>query len=207
VTDVDHLVYAVPDLDAAVAELADRLGVRPAAGGSHPGVGTRNALLSLGDGAYLEVIGPDPAQPTPARRWLGIGALATPRLATWAAKAPDIEARVQRARAAGYDPGPAVPASRRLPDGSLLEWRFAIHPEPAGDGLVPFLIDWGATDRHPARTSPAGCRLISLRAEHPRPAEITPMLTALGASLDVEYAQAPALVASIETPRGVVELR
>ena len=42
---IDHLVYAVPDLAAAVAEAEERFGVRPQAGGQHIGLGTRNALL------------------------------------------------------------------------------------------------------------------------------------------------------------------
>src|SRR5437867_7012877 len=105
---VDHLIYAVPELDQAINELERRTGVRAEYGGSHPGRGTRNALLGLGAGIYLELIGPDPNQPTPARPWLGIDETMRLRLATWAAKSPDIQARGERAKAAGYEPGPGI---------------------------------------------------------------------------------------------------
>jgi hypothetical protein len=89
---LDHLVYATPDLDASVEELAERLGTDPVPGGAHPGWGTRNALIGLGPGSYLEVIGPDPGQPRSDHpRPFLIDELTSARLVTWAYRHPDPE--------------------------------------------------------------------------------------------------------------------
>jgi hypothetical protein len=204
--DVDHLVYAVPDLAAGVAAIAALLAVAPSPGGPHPGLGTRNFLVSLGESCYLEVIGPDPEQPTPSRpRPFGLDRLPKGRLAGWAIHDSDLEGRVARSRAKGFDPGEVLPLSRQSPSG-LIEWRLTMRAEPGGDGLVPFVIDWGRTPS-PALSSSRGCTLRGLRAEHPDPGAIEAMLDALGVSLDVARGAAPALVARIATPRGEVELR
>ena len=201
------MAYGVPDLDAACHELAERLGVRPAPGGQHRGIGTHNAILALGEGVYLEVIAPDPNQPPPSRpRPFGLDALVDPRLVAWAARAPDIESRVEKARAAGYDPGNVIKLGRDLPDGGRLEWRLTFPGELAGDGLVPFLIDWGSAP-HPSVIAPQGCSLLSLRGEHPEPELVKPLLQALEVDLDVAKGRAPTLVATLQTPNGEIDLR
>ena len=204
----DHLVYVTSDVDRITDQLAERLGVRPAGGGSHIGRGTRNALLSLGPDVYLEILGPDPSQDVqqPGSRFP-----VTPLLRTWAVKAPDIDATVATARQRGVDPGPAQSMSRARPDGLVLEWRLT-----AGGGgglgtdgsvtLLPFLIDWGQTE-HPALTAPAGCTLLSLRAEDQDPGAVRAKLEALGVDLEVALGLQPALVATIDTPNGHIELR
>jgi len=204
---LDHLVYAAPNLDVAVAEMAERLGVRAAAGGKHRDISTHNALLSLGDGAYLEIISLDPAQPPPSRpRPFGLDTLSGPRLATWAVKAADIESRVERARAAGYNPGEIVALSRNLPDGGQLKWRLTLAEKPVGDGLVPFLIEW-ISKPHPSESAPKGCTLLNLRGKHPQPGLIQTFLQALEVELPLVQGPTPALIAVLQTPRGQIEIR
>ena len=50
---LDHLLWGCRDLDAAVADLYERSGVRAAFGGVHPELGTQNALARLDDGVFL----------------------------------------------------------------------------------------------------------------------------------------------------------
>jgi hypothetical protein len=203
---VDHLVLACPDLDAGVAYLRELTGVTAAGGGSHPRMGTRNALASLGGQAYLEVIAPDPAQPSPERpRPFGIDQLALPRLVTWAVRAEDIDQRVADARAGDYEPGPIMAMSRRRPDGLTLHWRLTRRDEPAFDGLVPFLIAWGGTP-HPSADTPRGLSLATLRAEHPAADDVRRMLASLGLEMEVSEGPTPRLTATLQTRRGAVEL-
>lgn len=83
-TDVfDHILLGAPDLDLGIRWVEERTGVRAKFGGNHPGSGTRNALLSLGTGHYLEIIAPDPAQANaPDDR--GLRELSSPRIIQWA---------------------------------------------------------------------------------------------------------------------------
>jgi catechol 2,3-dioxygenase-like lactoylglutathione lyase family enzyme len=206
-TKIDHLVYATPDLAAGVKRVEELLGVKAVDGGQHPGAGTRNALIGLGDGVYLEIIGPDPSQPKPNRaRRFGIDELRAPRLVTWAAKGTDLEGIVKDAKRHGLDLGPVQFGSRRRPDGVLLAWRLTVAPELNSGGIVPFFIDWGETP-HPASTLPKGCTIVALRAEHPDVNRVQAELSALGLNLRVDKGAAPALIATIRTAHGDVELR
>jgi hypothetical protein len=202
---IDHLVYAVPSLPAAVAEVAERLGVRAQAGGRHIGLGTHNALLALGPRTYLEIIAPDPEQPEPtAPRPFGIDSVSHGSLVRWALACEDIDAAVAGARRHGYDPGDVADGQRTGPTGAMLRWRTTIGE--TADGLAPFLISWGDTE-HPARSAPRGLTLETFHIEHPDPASLVPLLTALGADVEVKPSAAAALVARLGGPDGSTVLR
>jgi len=204
---IDHLVYSTADLEESVADLEARLGVRPTPGGQHPGRGTHNALLALSDRSYLEVVGPDPMQgETGSPRWFQIDRLDSPRLVTWAVKETELNKLSATAKANGISFGSVVSGTRQRSDGSWLRWRFTDPAMVVADGIVPFFIDWGDSP-HPAASAPPGPVLESLRAEHPEPTVVKRVLSSVGINLPVEFGSSPALIATLRTEGGLVELR
>jgi hypothetical protein len=204
---VDHLVYGTPDLRVGIDWIEQLVGVRATAGGQHPGGGTRNALIALGPTAYLEIVGPDPDQPAPAEpRTFGVDDVTAPRLVTWAANNGDLDRLVADAKRSGIALGAVSAGSRRTPAGALLAWRYTSPRVVVADGVVPFFIDWGTTT-HPAGDAAQGAKLVDFRAEHPEPSRVRGMLAQLGLDLAVAPGPRPALIATIDGPRGRVELR
>ena len=204
---IDHLVYATPDLQLGIAAIEKQLGVTATPGGQHPGLGTRNALVALGPASYLEIIGPDPDQPKPSGpRRFGIDDLTAPRIVRWVVKSSELAAVKTKADKAGVALGAVASGSRKRPDGVVLAWHYTDPATVVADGLVPFFIDWG-TSPHPSLTAAKGATLVQLRAEHPEAPRVQKMLDALGLDLRVSQASTPALIATIDSPRGRVELR
>ena len=199
---VDHLVYATSDLDATVAEFTAATGVRPEPGGSHPRLGTRNEQVALG-GCYLELIGPDPAQPEPAGgRLLGVdeGPPSFVAMALRPAEGETIEDLVERASSVGFDLGPIIDMHRVRPDGVTLRWRLTM-PDPERGPGVPFLIDWGETPQ-PSDTVRARAELAVLRIELPEPDAIRVLHDVLGTGVPVQRADEPRLTVEIRGPDG-----
>ncbi|RBP63452.1 glyoxalase-like protein [Brevibacterium sanguinis] len=215
----DHLVIAVPDLAENVEQCERILGVRPVPGGSHPGLGTANALLGLdvdgdgdgdsargGDGprpVYLEFIGPDPEQ-DPALAADRLAGITEPTVQRWAIRPVDFDAVVTAAATA---PGPRVDLgavadmTRRTPDGEVLEWRLTRRMPLALGGIQPFLIDWKDTP-HPSSRAMPRVGLTDFRARTPRVAETLRTLDRLDATIDVEAGDVESLHATLKGPGG-----
>ena len=206
-TRIDHLVYAVPVLESGVDHIEALLGVRASPGGRHEGRGTHNALLALGPRTYLEIIAPDPEQRAVKRPlWFEADRVTIPRLVTWAANAATLENIAQQSRLHGIDLGEVSGGQRRRADGVELRWRYTDPQRRLAQGIVPFFIDWGDTP-HPAKSAAQGAALIALRAEHPDAEQVQNTLRALGLNLPVIVGEQPALIATVESARGRIDLR
>ena len=202
---LDHIVYAAPDLDAAIEQVEQLLGVRAAIGGQHPGWGTRNALLSLGPKAYLEIMGPDPSQPEPKQpRPFGMDTISKPRMVSWVARTDDIQSVIDKAKRQALDLGELLAKSRRKPDGSELKWTMTDLTKNRMEGMIPYFINWGHS-AHPAESSPKGCRLIKLELFHPDAKRVNELLSNLGLYIQAGPGSV-ALKATIESPKGQIVL-
>jgi hypothetical protein len=96
---IDHVLIAASDLDAAAARLEAEHGLSATGGGRHEGIGTRNRIVPLGRG-YLELItvedpGEAAASPLGAALAERIEAVGD-GLMGWAVAVPDVSAHAAR---------------------------------------------------------------------------------------------------------------
>jgi len=201
---LDHFIYAGRDLDSMSAQFEQMTGVAPGRGGRHPGMGTHNALASLGNGVYFELLAVDPTQKDKLQRTMGarIEALPSPRLFAYMLKGQDLAQ--QRKVLAGHGiAADLFDASRTTPDGRTLNWRLLVpHDNPFGD-FVPKFIDWLDTP-HPSNTAKPGCTFESFEIGHPEAPRLRSLLAELGASFPVETSDRAHLRLRISSPKGCV---
>lgn len=168
---VDHVILPVRDLALEAGELKARYGLAFVEGGRHPGWGTANWIVPLGD-SYLELIAiadHEAAGRSAFGQWI---AAATPgRLLGWAVRTDSIDAVGQRLGQ------PVLPGSRDTPSGAVISWRSVGADIAAREPSLPFFIQWGdgeplpgaAAVRH--RDGPVTLKLLSVAADQERLAD------------------------------------
>jgi hypothetical protein len=219
---VDHLVVVAASLDQGVQWCERVLGVTPGPGGEHALMGTHNRLFSIASpafpNAYFEIIAINPGKPSPraapARRWFDLDdrelqlhlATTGPQLAHFVASTTRVHGGVRALARLGLDRGEVLEASRMTPQG-LLAWKIAVREDGQRlfYGALPTLIQWGEV--HPADgMAPSGVTLQSLHASHPRPDALRAGYEAIGLA-GVGLSQGPPnLVATLQTPLGLITL-
>lgn len=219
---VDHLVVAATSLAEGVAWCESTLGVTPGPGGEHPLMGTHNRLIKVASSkyplAYLEIIainsGASCARADCAKRWFDLDnsdlqqtlASSGPRLIHFVANMTQAGSGVAALALQGIDRGPLLEASRMTPSG-LLAWKITVRDDGQRlfNGTLPTLIEWGAD--HPAHNMTAsGISLQALDVCHPQADLLRAACQAIDLS-SVGISQGPpSLIATLQTPKGVVQL-
>ncbi|XOV85535.1 MAG: VOC family protein [bacterium] len=175
-TRIDHFMYATPSLEEGMTWAADTFGVQPTYAGEHIGLGTRNALLSLGS-AYLEIIAPDPAQPLEGTLGELFSALSRGGLLTWAAEG-DLALVQQVLLTYGIPSAGPKQTQRRTPEGGLLEWALLFPLSVSQGARMPFFIDWQRCV-NPRQTSPQAGTFVALSITSPDADDLGEVLSAL----------------------------
>lgn len=202
---IDHLVYAVFDLDRAIADFTQQLGIAPVFGGHHQDRGTKNALLNLGKGCYLELIAIDEWNTKVAPpRWMGLDVLQKPQITRWCLKSDDLAADQTILKAYHPEMGEQWGGQRTTASGELLAWEMLLPlPEPEVE-VVPFMVDWRNSAFHPTERLPQACTLLKLELTHPKPRQVQAYLESMGLELTVGRRQKAGIRALIESPAGEV---
>ncbi len=203
ITELDHVLIGVPDLEDGMDWWTSLTGVRPIRGGPHRGLGTHNALVGLGPHLYLELLAPDPEQraQTPTREQLS--RLDGPRPQGWCYACDDAQRTAEELSAEEISSA-RVPLSRQLPGGETLSWDL-IFPSHSLGSAIPFLIDWGRTPR-PTESAPTGCQLLEVTPIHPEPTEAQSFLARLGIERRVAEGKQSGLRLLLATERGEISI-
>jgi hypothetical protein len=201
-TTIDHFMYAVASLDEGMQWAEDTFGVLPVYAGEHLGLGTCNALLSLG-AAYLEIIAPDPAQSIEGTLGDQFAHLSQGGLVTWAVEGDLAQVQATLSDLGIRSAGPKL-TRRKTPQDDLLEWMLLFPVGSRYGARLPFFIDWMRCE-HPRQTSPIAGKFRSLSVSTPDATDLRRILAAI--DLDVSVAEGePHLDVRIETATGEVLL-
>jgi hypothetical protein len=202
---LDHILLGCNDLDQGIAFFEQHTGVRAMIGGVHPGRGTRNALLSLGERRYLEIIAPDPAQSKVADVGLPLSnmlkSLTAPTLVGWAAHTSDIESLAKKLRVSGIAFDGPREGSRARPDGRVLRWK-TVNLADDRHGVLPFFIEWNSSSVHPSVDAPSGCLLESFTIVDPDPAALKKVTEPIGLEVPIEAGGKAHLSAQFSSSKG-----
>jgi hypothetical protein len=151
VIQIDHVVYAVRDLDAAAERFRRAYGLGSVAGGRHAGWGTGNRIVPLGD-QYVElisVVDPEEAAGTTFGRTMLAFLEGGDRSWTVVCRTDELD------RIAARLDLEVSEGARTRPDGQVIAWRGAGLDDPRRAVNQPFFIQWdlASPDIYPGRAA------------------------------------------------------
>ncbi len=203
---LDHLVYAVPDLDEGISFIKDLLGIEVYPGGQHPRFGTHNAIVRIGNHTYLEIISSDPSNPKEFPLWMGISNVTSPgRLTRWAISHPLNESVMKGLKSYNEALAHISIGEREKPDGSTLVWKLT---PPISHPMIescPFFINW-PEGIHPTTSLPMQCELTEIKVFSRRSKKINGFLNNLRMEFQLKQGDEDKIEAIFNSPKGMIRL-
>lgn len=200
---LDHVIWAVPDLQDYVARFEALTSIKPKYGGEHTNGVTANYLVSLGACTYLEIVGPKPGV-TPEMLGDRAKTYAREHVAGFALGA-DLGNPPEALSTLTL--GPRNEGGRNKPDGSALSWVTMGLPDfDFGDDKFQFVIEW-TSEPHPAATAAKGAEIMQLTIANPQVTGLRELVEANRLPIVLQPSGVPNIWLTIRTPRGSVILR
>jgi hypothetical protein len=139
VLSLDHVIVAVRDLARARTDWEGR-GLVATDGGTHPQLGTRNALVRFPDGSFLELMTIDNREKLRSYAPALLEELerSFDGPFSWALRTDDIEIARATLATAGFDVLPIWPGEGKRDSGAIARWRSVHIREPG----FPFLVQY-----------------------------------------------------------------
>jgi hypothetical protein len=197
--EIDHAIVVVDDLASAADRFLSIYGLASIPGGRHPGHGTGNRIVPLGD-SYLElmaVVDPGEAAISPLGRWAGHAAVRGDGIAAICLRTDSI---ADVGRHLGEEP---MAMARDTPTGARLAWRLVGLSAMLQHGH-PFFIQWDTpghpgSDVAPHRVDVSG--IVSVRL-----GPVPPVIHTLLEPIDEIELDGSGLAARIGIGGGAVEI-
>jgi hypothetical protein len=205
--EIDHIVYAVPNLGKAIDDFESLTGIRPTFGGYHTTRGTKNAVVNLGNACYLELITIDEENKNIlAPRWMGVDFIEKAQMVRFALKSDNLES--DSAILQKYNPqmGEINGGQRKMTNGKMLTWEMILPLAVPAVEIVPFMTDWRKSELHPTDSMTRECTFIGFKFKHPNPEKIINVLNNLGMNAEVEKGAKVEIKAIIKSPKGIIEI-
>lgn len=202
---IDHIVYAVPDLEEACDYLEGTLEVKPVFGGYHKTKGTKNALLNLGDRCYLEILAIDKANDSITEsRWMGVDLITESQITRWAINSNSLVDDQKKLREYNVNMGEIFGGSRETPSGGLLQWEMILPLASPTIELAPFMVNWSPSSIHPSEALANECSLIDINFSQSKSESTEKLFTDLGIDSHIHHSTESKIVIQIKTPSGKI---
>lgn len=204
---IDHIVYTVPDLTAAIEWFEAISGIRPVFGGYHTTQGTKNAIINLGNKRYLELLAADDTNlAISSPRWMGVDFLKQAQITRWSLKSENLPKDSLLVKNYQTEMGIIQGGQRKTARGNILTWEMIMPLAAPEVEIIPFMTDWQNSAVHPTDVLPEQCQLIDLKFTHPTPNLLEPTFQKLSLDSVIVRDTKMSIKASIQCPNGIIEI-